>query len=164
MLTRLKLPSNLLSWTRPSPDSGLAIGRSREDLRLLGRDSSVMAYKLGRNSAERFNSWISTVEWDYKFKKSFQHVLRDKGVTSRSKISVTFPARTLPWLVTPIATALSGLTPLLGSRTHGQRWFWQCRKHMAYETYHQPRWLRWSRWASHQHQRELFCNVRQYAE
>ena len=36
---------------------------------------------------------------------------RDKGVTSKSKISVTSPAKTPPWIAAPIATHSMGSTP-----------------------------------------------------
>ncbi|KAH9051986.1 hypothetical protein EDB83DRAFT_2193216, partial [Lactarius deliciosus] len=58
------------------------------------------------------------------------NVPRDKGVTSRRRMSVTLPARTLPWMEALIAIVSSGLTPLGGSQpkvdltvstTHGIR-------------------------------------------
>ena len=39
----------------------------------------------------------------------------DSGVTSRSRTSLTSPARTPAWIAAPIATTSSGLTPLCGS-------------------------------------------------
>ncbi len=39
----------------------------------------------------------------------------DSGVTSRSRTSLTSPARTPAWMAAPTATTSSGLTPLLGS-------------------------------------------------
>mmetsp|Transcript_12981 Transcript_12981/g.23786 ORF Transcript_12981/g.23786 Transcript_12981/m.23786 type:complete len:401 (+) Transcript_12981:247-1449(+) len=39
---------------------------------------------------------------------------RDKGVTSRRRMSLTSPFRTPPWMAAPMATTSSGLTPLLG--------------------------------------------------
>ncbi|KAH9015452.1 hypothetical protein EDB85DRAFT_1875839, partial [Lactarius pseudohatsudake] len=44
------------------------------------------------------------------------NVPRDKGVTSRRRMSVTLPARTPPWMEAPIAIVSPGLTPLEGSR------------------------------------------------
>jgi len=35
----------------------------------------------------------------------------NRGVTLRRSMSLTFPARTPPWIAAPIATASSGLTP-----------------------------------------------------
>ena len=40
---------------------------------------------------------------------------RDSGVTSRSRTSLTSPARTPAWMAAPTATTSSGLTPLWGS-------------------------------------------------
>jgi hypothetical protein len=39
---------------------------------------------------------------------------KDNGVTSKSKISLTSPVKTAPWIAAPMATASSGLTPLFG--------------------------------------------------
>mmetsp|Transcript_4536 Transcript_4536/g.9159 ORF Transcript_4536/g.9159 Transcript_4536/m.9159 type:complete len:318 (+) Transcript_4536:747-1700(+) len=39
---------------------------------------------------------------------------RDRGVTSRRRMSLTSPFRTPPWMAAPMATTSSGLTPLLG--------------------------------------------------
>ena len=39
----------------------------------------------------------------------------DSGVTSRSRTSLTSPARTPAWIAAPMATTSSGLTPLCGS-------------------------------------------------
>mmetsp|Transcript_2017 Transcript_2017/g.7870 ORF Transcript_2017/g.7870 Transcript_2017/m.7870 type:complete len:205 (+) Transcript_2017:764-1378(+) len=41
---------------------------------------------------------------------------RESGVTSKSKMSLTSPRRTPPWMAAPMATTSSGFTPLLGSR------------------------------------------------
>mmetsp|Transcript_27567 Transcript_27567/g.59348 ORF Transcript_27567/g.59348 Transcript_27567/m.59348 type:complete len:282 (+) Transcript_27567:934-1779(+) len=40
---------------------------------------------------------------------------RESGVTSRSRMSLTSPRRTPPWIAAPSATTSSGLTPLNGS-------------------------------------------------
>ena len=72
-------------------DGCLAISSCREYLQLLRRDSCVAVYGLGHDTAKGL-------------------------VTSRRSIPLTFPARTPPWIAAPIATASSGLTPLLGSR------------------------------------------------
>ena len=39
---------------------------------------------------------------------------KDKGVTSKSKTSLTSPVKTPPCIAAPTATTSSGLTPLLG--------------------------------------------------
>jgi hypothetical protein len=39
---------------------------------------------------------------------------RERGVTSNNNISLTSPVNTAPYIAAPIATASSGLTPLLG--------------------------------------------------
>mmetsp|Transcript_34540 Transcript_34540/g.88474 ORF Transcript_34540/g.88474 Transcript_34540/m.88474 type:complete len:222 (-) Transcript_34540:100-765(-) len=41
---------------------------------------------------------------------------RERGVTSRRRMSLTLPLRTPPWMAAPMATTSSGLTPLEGSR------------------------------------------------
>mmetsp|Transcript_69114 Transcript_69114/g.112202 ORF Transcript_69114/g.112202 Transcript_69114/m.112202 type:complete len:209 (-) Transcript_69114:882-1508(-) len=41
---------------------------------------------------------------------------RDRGVTSRSKMSLTLPLSTPAWIAAPMATTSSGLTPFPGSR------------------------------------------------
>ena len=40
---------------------------------------------------------------------------RVSGVTSRSKISLTSPCKTPPWIAAPTATTSSGFTPCIGS-------------------------------------------------
>jgi hypothetical protein len=36
---------------------------------------------------------------------------RERGVTSRSRMSLTSPVNTAPWIAAPMATASSGFTP-----------------------------------------------------
>ena len=100
------------SWKRPSVllaeaisarslqhmhvDRGLPVGRSGEDLGLLGGDGGVALDEFGEDAAHGLNA-------------------QGKGVTSSRGISVTSPPSTPPWMAAPMATHSSGLMPLYGS-------------------------------------------------
>ena len=74
-------------------DSSLAVRSSREDLRFFGRDGSVTRDEFSHDAAERVDTCklVNIV-----MPENGKDIPSDKGVTSRRRISVTFPARAPP--------------------------------------------------------------------